>query len=725
MAKLMIVESPTKAKKIQGYLGDGWIVKASFGHVRDLPDREMGVDLGTFQPQYVVNVKSKKTLSNLKALCQNADQVYLATDPDREGEAISWHLQQALFLNNPKRITFNDVSKKALEQALAKARQIDFNLVRAQECRRVLDRLVGYTVSPALSNAMGKNLSAGRVQSVALRLVVERELEIQNFKPTAYVEVYLAFETNDIQWRAQWVPPVDWLQGQKIWTDRQIATDVARLREVDVTAVEVKRRHRRPPAPFITSTLQQAASAALKMSPKKSMDLAQQLFEDGWISYHRTDNPNLSAESAQDVMTWLHASGYGDHVADKVNTWKAKDGAQQGHEAIRVTDLNQMPDIAKARLTDEQYQLYTLIWLRTVGCQMKDAQFDVTQVTLKSKTPVNDRLMDFVAKGQVLIYPGWMKLIGADPLDDDDEETQTLPPLKPNQVLMATDAAVMDKKTKPSPRFTESSLVKKLEDEGIGRPATYAAIIHNIIEVRGYIEIKKRMLHATDIGMAVCSMLSGKFQFMELGYTREVETRLDGIAEGNAEYAKVIGDVYFRLRKEMAVLDGASAPATLLQDSATTHSCPKCDKPLRLIKGEFWGCTGYPGCKFTAPNMDRKPQFRSDTDSSNSQYPCECGHGHLKMLPGKKGPFWGCTAYPNCKITLPNDGGKPGQFKDRPSTNSNQKVKSKSAVVTGDQTCPACASGHLVNRTVKAGKNQGKPFIGCSNYPNCNHFAWS
>lgn len=718
MTKLMIVESPKKAKTIQSYMGDGWLVKASYGHIRDLPEKSMGVDLGSFKPDYVVTSKSKKNLSTLKSLAQNAEQVYLATDPDREGEAIAWHLQQTLYLKAPKRITFTEISSKALQQALSQSREIDYHLVQAQEGRRVLDRLVGYTVSPALSNAMQQSLSAGRVQSVALRLVVERELEIRHFKPMSYVEVYLVFETQGLQWKAQWIPPAHLLGAQKHWTDRAFAERVANLSDIDVLAVEQKQRNRRPPPPFITSTLQQAASVALKMSPKRCMEIAQDLFDEGWISYHRTDNPNLSQDSALEVMDWLRNNGYADHVSEKINTWKAKVSAQQGHEAIRVKEIHQLPDIVKGRMTDEQYKLYSLIWTRTVACQMKDASFHVTLIKLRACEQLDALSMDFMAKGEVMVYPGWLTLTDGDQTDEkqDDDGNQQLPVLSEGQHLVTLDSEIADKKTKPSPRFTEASLVKKLEDEGIGRPSTYAAIMNNIIQVRGYVEIKQRKLFATDLGIQVCQLMLGKFQFMELDYTRHLEDQLDHIAQGQMQYQQVVSGAYSTLKQEIMALDNVHVEGV----PQSSHSCPECRKPLRLIskgKKTFWGCTGYPDCGFTAPNVDGKPQPREPRQPSDNdnQYPCSCGKGQLIQRHGKNGAFWGCSAFPACRNTLPDVDGMPGEAQPPKSIATDSELGA----------CPDCGSGQLVARTVKSGKNIGKPFIGCSGYPACNHFSWS
>ena len=662
---LLIVESPNKCKKIQSILGDGWIVKASMGHVRDLPAKEMGVDLKSFQPRYVANEKGKKVLAGLRKLSLSSQKVWLATDPDREGEAIAWHLQQALRLNNPIRVSFNEITKKAISEAIRNPGQIDIDLVRAQEGRRVLDRLVGYSVSPALSRACGNGawLTAGRVQSVALRLVVEREREIRGFKPTAYAEVWLRFETDGVSWQAKWLPGKLMPEGQQHWTDRVFAARVAQLRDVTVTAVQKTKRARRPPPPFITSSLQQAASVTLKLSPDRCMQVAQALFEAGLITYHRTDNPNLSDDGLREVVEWLHQNSYGDDVADPAHRWKAKAGAQEGHEAIRPTSLEK-PE-AYDELTAEQQRLYALIWKRTVACQMKPAQFNVTSILLASTDRLDGRVMQFEARGEQLVYSGWMKLIERDTTKEwaEDEESQQLPALSERQPLNALEGEVKDKQTKPPARYTEASLIQKLEAEGIGRPATYASILKNIIH-RGYVAIQKRKLVATDLGILIVQTLVERFRFMAVSYSREIEAQLDAIAAGRNRYLTVLSSAYRDLSQELKSLEGIAVGAV------TQHVCPECGKPLRLIQNKFWGCSGYPECGHTAPNVKGKPgtpRIAKKTSGENDKtYPCVCGNGYLQRRKSNKGDhFWGCSSYPGCKQTLPDNDGMPGARKPR------------------------------------------------------------
>jgi DNA topoisomerase-1 len=718
MSNLLIVESPNKCKKIQSILGDGWIVKASMGHVRDLPVKEMGVDMESFAPQYVANEKGKKVLAGLRRLSQSSKKVWLATDPDREGEAIAWHLQQTLRLNNPIRVSFNEITKKAINEAIRKPGQINIDLVRAQEGRRVLDRLVGYSVSPALSRACGNGtwLTAGRVQSVALRLVVEREREIQGFRPTAYVEVWLQFETDGVSWQAKWRPGKLMPEGMQHWTDRAFAERVAQLRDVTVMSVQKTKRSRRPPPPFITSSLQQAASVTLKLSPDRCMQVAQALFEAGLITYHRTDNPNLSEDGLREVVEWLHQNGYRDDVADPAHRWKAKAGAQEGHEAIRPTSLEK-PE-AYDELTSEQQRLYALIWKRTVACQMKPAQFNVTCILLVSTAQLNGLNMQFEARGEQLVYSGWMKLIERDTTEEptECEDSQQLPALVERQPLSALEGEVKDKQTKPPARYTEASLIQKLEAEGIGRPATYASILKNIIQ-RGYVEIQKRKLVAMDLGILIVQTLVERFRFMAVSYTREIEEQLDQIAAGRHRYLTVVSSAYRDLTQELKSLEGIVVEAT------TQHICPECGKPLRLIQNKFWGCSGYPDCGYTAPNdkgtpgAPRTPKKKSG--EIDKAYPCSCGKGYLQSRQSKQGDsFWGCSNYPECKNTLPDDDGKPGERQIK--ANATTKV----AQAAGED-CPTCKGGKLVLRTVKKGHNKGKTFYGCTNFPDCRHFRWA
>jgi DNA topoisomerase-1 len=521
--KIIIVESPNKCKKIESYLGSGWIVKASVGHVRDLPEHEFGVDLESFRPTYVLTDSGKKVIGSLKKLVAQAEEVYIATDPDREGEAIGWHVKTALGIKEYKRVVFHEITKGGVLKSLRAPRKLDMNLVRAQEARRILDRLVGYSVSPCLSKAYQRPMSAGRVQSPAVHLVVARELAIRQFKSEPYLEVYLQFLDGKTPWKAKW----NWDQYvnedetvmPELWTDRVSADQAAAIRSVVVKSVESREVSRRPPPPFITSTLIQAVSVVLKMDSAEAMQVAQKLFEHGLITYHRTDNPNLSDEGVGMMRSWMIDNGLAGYIADPPNKWKAKEDAQEAHEAIRPTD----PAVEGVDLDDPRLnQVYELIWKRAMACQMRSARYLQTQIQLADQKEV----FAFSAQGRSLLFAGWLKLADKDftsepEAEGDEPETQILPHMGAGQVLNPVQGEVLEKQTRPPARYTEASLVKKMESEGIGRPATYASIMKNIKQ-RGYVDVKLRKFWASDLGISLIDTLKTRFTFVELDYTRRL-----------------------------------------------------------------------------------------------------------------------------------------------------------------------------------------------------------
>lgn len=594
-AKLLILESPGKVKKVQEILGSGWKVAASVGHVRDLPVKEMGVAAPDFKPQYIPTDRGKEVLSRLAALVKNAEAVYLATDPDREGEAIAWHLQDALKLKDAKRVTYSEITESAIKEALAAPRAIDMHLVAAQEGRRALDRLCGYMVSGPLSNAAGEKLSAGRVQSPAVRLVVEREREIKSFQSTTHYTVEATFESVDNitdGWKAAWqLKP--WLGEEEYLLDKNSAEKVAALRAFEVVDFKETENASAPPAPFTTSSLQQAASNALKFTPKQTMQLAQKLYERGHITYMRTDSPNLSKEAVQVLRAFCEEKGW--PVVDKTRTWKSKEGAQEAHEAIRPTHV----EIEEAGETADEKALYRLIRLRSLASQLADALYAVRILQLKADIDGKPAL--FEAKGRTLLSPGWKMLTQQDATQDAEADSDTqepdnpVPAMKPGSVATALTSAVLTKKTKPAARFTEASLVRELEKKGIGRPSTYAAILDTIMS-RGYVKTDKRNLVPTPLGETVVDALRGKFSFADYEFTRSMEQALDDIAEGKAEYRSVVAKAHAQLEEELKTFAKASGKA-----------CPKCGKPMvhRVKKPgkdgkggyDFWGCTGWPECK--------------------------------------------------------------------------------------------------------------------------------
>ncbi len=567
MPHLFIVESPGKTKKIAGFLGSGFVVKASFGHIRDLPPKDMGVDVDNgFKPTYVVidnkAGKSKRAIiSELKAQATQADAIYLATDDDREGESIAWHLYVALGLKRlgkpVHRVRFNAITRQAIDKAMGSLGKLDIPLVSAQECRRVLDRLVGWMVSPKLRH-LGRGFSAGRVQSPAVRLVVERELEIRNFQAVTHYTVEARMD-QPFPWKALWDHAPYREKGQTLWLDQAVAEAVAKVTRLTVLSVEKSQRERRPPPPFITSTLQQAASVALRLSPEKTMAIAQKLYEQGLITYMRTDNPNLSEEGLQDIAAYLQANHL--PTATKPNTWKTKDSAQGAHEAIRPTHAVERTG-GESR---EEQALYQLIWQRAVASQMANAQFDVTVVELEGNVAVplgDNKPAQFIAKGETVTAKGWMALTESHEDNDPknkEEPAQTLPAIKAGDAFDCT-GVCLAKQTTPPSRYTEAALVKKLEDLGIGRPSSYATIVSNLKSpVRNYVTLNpKRQLEPTDRGFAVVNELVGKqFSFVEYGYTKHLETGLDQIAAGNKTYQALLGEAWEILQTELARMGSA------------------------------------------------------------------------------------------------------------------------------------------------------------------------
>jgi len=558
-AKLLILESPGKVKKVQEILGPGWKVAASVGHVRDLPVKEMGVTAPDFKPQYLPTDRGKDVLSRLAGMVKNAEEVFLATDPDREGEAIAWHLQDALKLKNAKRVTYAEITESAIRAALSAPRSIDMALVAAQEGRRVLDRFCGYMVSGPLANsigATGEKLSAGRVQSPAVRLVVEREKEIKAFSSTTHYGAELTFENVDNitdGWKAAflvkpWLP--DSAGGQEYLLDKPLAEKAAALRTLDVLDCAESESSAAPPAPFTTSTLQQTASSSLKFTPKQTMQLAQRLYEQGAITYMRTDSPNLSQEAVHAIRAYCETKGW--PLVETPRTWKSKEGAQEAHEAIRPTHI----EIEEAGETVDEKALYRLIRLRSLACQLEDAVYAVR--TLQLGAAMDGKQALFEAKGRTLLSQGWKVLAdqeGGPHSEGEGEEgekepSNPVPAMKPGTKATALTGTVTTKKTKPAARFTEASLIRELEKRGIGRPSTYAAIIDTIAS-RKYVTTEKRFLVPTPLGEKIVFGLCGHFSFIEYDFTRNMEQSLDDIAEGKAEYRAVIASAYDRLSSEV------------------------------------------------------------------------------------------------------------------------------------------------------------------------------
>lgn len=649
--KLLIVESPTKIQTIKSALDSSWEVIASFGHIRDLPKKEMGVEAPDFRPKYEANERSSRTIAKIITLAKQADDVYLATDPDREGESIAWHIKEACGLKSPKRVKFNELTKQHILSRLHSPGIINGKLVLAQEARRVDDRLTGYLVSPEISAVYGSTLSAGRVQSTALRLVAERELAIRHFQPTDHYSVLLSFGA----WTAEWRTSPFVTDDRPYLLDLEFASRVAALTEFSVIGYEQKISLRQPPAPFTTSTLQQAGSVSLKMKTSDTMRVAQSLFEKHHITYHRTDRPNLAEEAIAEIFAYCKENGL--PVADKPRTWKAKESAQEAHEAIRPTDFS----VTNAGDTPEEKSLYRMIWQRAVASQMAPAKYAVRVAEIQSVQAIDGQQMTFDARGKALIEPGWLSLTKGDQSEEDAHDAELDNPIPRLSVggALRGEGQVTNKRTKSPARFSDASLVKALEERGIGRPSTYASIIETLLD-RQYVTMDGRQrLSCSEVGMKVFHLLMDKFSFMDFEYTRKMEDHLDDIAVGQAKYLDVVSASYATLVREVSAFKQSSKPR---------FPCPVCGRGLMRVmpsedgKKPFWGCSGYPACNTTLPDDNGKPGVRNQP--AHSQFNCTCGKPLIrrkKVGVGKnKGyDFFGCSGFPACPLSFPAKAGKP------------------------------------------------------------------
>lgn len=698
--KLLIVESPGKIKKLQDILGAEWRVAASCGHVRDLPDNDYGLMPPDFTLRYVET--KPDVLKKLATLVSSADEVYLASDPDREGEAISWHLKDALQLTSYKRVTYTAIAAQEVLAGIASPREIDMHLVHAQEARRALDRLCGYKVSGPLSRAVHENkMSAGRVQSPAVRLVVERERAIRSFVSTTHFGVELVFEAVaniSAGWRATWLPKEGWLKDDEEYIlDHSLAEKIAALRVLEIVSCEEKEARKAPPAPFTTSTLQQAASNAIKLKPKDTMAIAQKLYEAGHITYMRTDSPNLSDTAIAEIRAFADSKGW--PLPDKPRTWKSKAGAQEAHEAIRPTHV----EVESAGDTPQEKALYALIRIRTLASQVADAVYDVRVAMLSGD--VEGKAAVFEAKGRTLREPGWKAVMDSDASIADAEEAEPdnpVPELKAGCQATVASGEIKTKKTKPAPRFNEASLIREMEKRGIGRPATYAAIMENI-SGREYVREEKGNLVPTARGEKLVDALVGVFGFLDLDFTGKMEDRLDDVAAGKLTYQECVEDFHNKLMTE---LDGFTA--------AHAVPCPECGdrEQFRHIyskeKGwNFWGCKAC-GAKFADDNG--RPGVKKEAPEL-TEYPCEVCGEPLRHIKGEKNgrayDFFACSKQ-DCDAKYDNVEGKPVKRAPRPVTDFKCKKCGK----------PLC----LHEGTSKA----GKPFkkFSCSGYPKCKQAYW-
>jgi len=626
---LIIVESPTKSRTIEKFLGKDFKVLSSFGHIRDLPEDSLGIDVEKdFKPKYVIPQKSKKIILELKKETQKSDEVILATDEDREGEAIAWHLDQVLNLKNPKRIVFHEITKSAIQDALKNPRDIDMNMVDAQQARRILDRIVGYKLSPFLWKKVARGLSAGRVQSVAVRLVVEKEREIEKFKPQEYWEIsaLLSKQNGKREFEARLRSEIkNEKEAQDIIKDLETA-------EYEIKNIEKKETKRNPLPPFTTSTLQQEAWKRFRMPAKFTMRIAQSLYERGHITYHRTDSVNLSKMSLAMAKKYIEENLGNDYWPGFFRQYKSKGKTQEAHEAIRPTYPEKSPE--KMNLEKNQQKLYDLIWKRFIACQMKEAVFDSTNLEITAKKYI------FGANGQILKFDGFLKVY---PLKYSETE---LPELKKGETLDLKKLIPSQHFTQPPARYTEASLIKELEENGIGRPSTYATII-STIQTRNYIQKNEQKRFApTEIGVVVNDILVEHFPIIvDINFTAKMEDELDEIAMGQDNLVKTCRDFYGPFEKNLEE-KYQEVNKKDITEKPTDKICPKCGSPLlvRLGKyGSFYACSAFPKCRYTEPLEKNTLGIKCPK--------CDTGEIVEKRTKGRK-IFYGCNNFPKCKYAL-------------------------------------------------------------------------
>jgi len=696
--QLVIVESPTKAKTISRFLGKDFKILASFGHIRDLPKSKLGVDVkNNFEPTYAIPLKSRPKVKELKAAAKKAETILFATDEDREGEAISWHLAQILDVEPSKlqRITFHEITKEALDEALKHPKELDLRLVDAQQARRILDRLVGYELSPLLWRKIRRGLSAGRVQSVALRLVVEREREIKDFVAEEYwtVEGIFAkkksddsFEAKLHTWNGKTLAKMDLKDKETV--DGILET----LKETEWSVANVTEKEKKasPPPPFTTSTLQQTANNRLGFTSKQTMTLAQKLYEGielgkeghvGLITYMRTDSLNLSQKFLTESKSFINDTFGEAYALDKARHYKTKSkSAQEAHEAIRPTDASRTPEMLAPHLDAHLLKLYRLIWQRAVATQMASARMLSTSIDVEGGDAT------FRATGQRVIFDGYLRLY------PDQDKDRFLPELKKDDELDAKEIEGKQHFTEPPARYSDATLVKRLEEDEIGRPSTYASIISTLID-RGYAERDERKrLMPQDIAYDVNDLLVKHFpDIVDLEFTARLETSLDKIASGEMEWRPLLEAFYGPFHKSLEMQEKEIAKEAL--EEADGEKCEKCGKPMMVKRGrygKFLACTGYPECKNTKPMAGEEPPEPEPTDEVCDK----CGAPMVKKV-GRFGPFISCSAYPACK---------------------NIKSIEKGTGVT----CPKCGKGEIIEKRTK----KGKIFYSCNKYPDCDQAFW-
>ena len=683
--KLMIVESPTKAKTITKYLKGEYVVLPSVGHIRDLPkSNKKAIDIeGGFIPHYEISKGKDKVVADIKAEAKKADVILLATDPDREGEAIAWHLKEALGLEHPKRVVFHEITESAIKEALEHPRDIDDNLKKAQEARRVLDRLVGYDLSGLIWKKVRYGLSAVRVQSPALRIIMEKEREIRAFVPERFWVLTADFATKKKE-------KITLTCDEEPKSEESANNMLGIAKEGSWSVVEIKETEakRSPKAPFITSTLQQSASSRYGFSPSYTMSIAQKLYEQGLITYMRTDSVNISKAALAEIYKTIEEEFGKEYLSPRAYTNKSKN-AQEAHEPIRPTKMG----YKVAGTKPEEHKLYELIWERTISSQMTDARILRTKISANIETP--DKIPNFSVNGSVILFDGWLK---ADPdARGDDVE---LPKLKEGDELKLIDIQSEGKETEPPGRYTEAGLVKELEKREIGRPSTYASIIKTIVD-RGYVEKINKALHPTDTGDVVSTFLEKNFKdYISDSFTAEMEDELDKIAEGKMEYVKVLKDFYGPFTKEVKAKSKSAEKITNLGDADPSIKCPKCGKNMviKLAKnGKFLSCIDFPKClgarKLDGTEMEG-PKETGEMCPECAKPESKTKDGKLIEREGKFGKFIACSNYPKCKF-----------IKKSPE----EEAKGKTGVM-----CPECKVGEIMERRGRFGL-----FYSCSNYPKC------
>jgi DNA topoisomerase-1 len=694
---LVVVESPAKTKTLKRFLGKDYQLEASLGHIKNLPQKNLGVKIEeNFKPGYVVIPGRKKVIDKLKKEASKAEKVYLAPDPDREGEAIAWHIAEEIKKTNPNilRASFNEITKDAVLKGIKEAGQIDMHKVNAQQARRILDRLVGYKVSPFLWKTVYRGLSAGRVQSVALRMICEREEEIEKFVPLEYWSINAWFEN---QKKESFSADLVKIKGEDFRIENQVKADEIlqdlRRKSYQVASIRTEKRSRNPYPPFITSTLEQDSARRLYFSPQKTMVIAQQLYEGvelgekgavGLITYMRTDSVRIADSAKKSARDFIEKNFGTDYLPDKMREYKSKKSAQEAHEAIRPTYIEYTPDEIKKYLSKDQYKLYQLIYNRFLASQMKEAIYDTTTVEIQGDEYI------FRATASELRFDGFLKIYQEVKEENGEKgEEAKLPVLKQGEGLNLLRLEPEQHFTKPPARFSEATLIKELEANGIGRPSTYALIV-GTIEERKYVEKDKKKLFPTELGKTVNRILVENFpELFDVGFTAEMEEELDRIEEGEDDWVKVLKDFYTPFKSILEEAEKKRKEIKSTIQEKTEEVCEKCGSPM-VIKwgrhGRFLACSAYPKCKNTKP-------LNNDEQNHITDEKCELCGSPMVLKNGRFGKFLACSRYPECKNTKPYSLGI---------------------------LCPKGCGGFIVEKKSR----RGKIFFGCSNYPKCDFATW-